>query len=208
MRHILLAIAAMVSVAAPASAAVINGYIYLNNPALASNATIAGRPAVPADLTFTANGTVAFDNRIAPGTSDSATTTINQFLATGGVGPIAGGNVVMNDSYFFFDGTIVLAPGINAFSLTHDDGFEFDIIGLPGIEYSVPGPTGPTPVNFNVSNPNAVATLYNFEFAYGECCGGPAVITIFGGSLRPVPAPAALGLLGLGALAIGLRRRG
>lgn len=209
MRVIAFAALAVTSIFTQANAGTVTASIYLNSAA-AGNATIANRPAGPADATFTFNGTANFDNRLipGPGAGISQLDTIDQFLATGGIAPVGGtvGGSILNNSYWFFSGSIGLHAGANTFTITHDDGFEFNIDGI-GIVASTPFATAPVPTTFTVTAPTT--GNYTYEFSYGETSSGPAVITVFGGTLQPVPESPSLAILGggLGLLGLGLRRR-
>ena len=200
-----LTIAAIAATAFVAQANATTGYVFLNQPGAAGNATLAQFAALggagAADITFNFNGTASFT-----GSGDSTVDTINSFIATGGVGPVAGGTAILNNSYFYFTGTVGLNAGNNVFTITHDDGFEFNIDGI-GTVVSEPGPTPPVATTFNVNAP--AAGTYTFQFSYGETAGGPAQITVLGGTLQVVPEAGSLAVLaaGMGILGLGLRRR-
>ena len=207
MRHTLFAAALAASVATAATAGTVTGYIFTDQSAASMDATLAQFTALGgaagANATFTFNGTANFT-----GSGNSNVDTIDQFLASGGVAAVGGttGSHTLTDSYFYFTGSVGLNAGNNTFTITHDDGFTFNIDGI-GLVVNQPGPTAPVATTFVVTAPTA--GNYNFQFAYGECCGGPAQITVLGGTLIPAPEPASVALLGMGVLgaAFGLRRR-
>ncbi len=203
MRMFVFAALAATALSVPAHA--ITGYVFLNQPGAAGNATLAQFGALggagAADITFNFNGTASFT-----GSGNSNADTINSFLASGGVGPVAGGGAILNNSYFYFTGTVGLNAGSNPFVITHDDGFEFNVDGI-GIVVSEPAPTSPVPTAFDIVAP--ATGNYTFQFSYGETAGGAAQITVLGGTLQPVPEAASLAILGggLGILGFALRRR-
>ena len=207
MRHTLFAAALAASVATAASAGTITGYVFTDANAAAANATLGQFAtlggAAGANATFNFNGTANFT-----GSGDSTVDTIDQFLASGGVAGIGGttGSHVLNNSYFYFTGTVGLNAGNNTFTITHDDGLQLNIDGI-GLVVDQPGPTAPVATTYTVNAPTA--GNYTFELSYGETAGGPAQITVFGGSLIPAPEPASVAILGMGVLgaAFGLRRR-
>lgn len=203
------AIAALALTAASvASAAPITAYVFLNEPGAAGNATLGQFAALggagAADLTFTFEGTANFT-----GSGNSTVDTINSFIASGGVAPIAGGDAILNNSYFYFTGTVGLDAGANPFTITHDDGLQLNIDGI-GLVVDQPGPTAPVATAYVVNAPTA--GNYGFQLSYGEVAGGPAQITVFGGTLIvDAPEPGAIALFGLGTLGVAFasrRRRG
>lgn len=209
MRTLILAAAAAAALTASANAGSITGYIFTDQPGAAANATLAQFAALGgaggANATFTVGGTTNFSDAAPFGTGDSTTTTIDQFLMSGGtsVGGATGAHI-LNETYFYFTGTVGLHAGANTFTITHDDGLQFNIDGI-GLAVDAPGPTAPVPATFTVNAPSA--GNYTFELSYGETAGGPAQITVFGGTL--VPEPGSMAILGLGfaAAAFGVRRR-
>ena len=200
---------ALTGATAAAHAGTITGYVFTDQAGAATDATIGQFTTLggagAANATFSFNGTANFTD--APG-NNSATSTIDQFLASGGVAPLGGttGGHILDNTYFYFTGSVGLKAGANIFTVTHDDGLQLNIDGI-GLVVDTAGPTAPTPTTYTVNAP--AAGIYNFELSYGECCGGPAQITVFGGTLITTPEPGALAILGLGlaGLAIGARRR-
>lgn len=193
---------ALSGAATAAHAGTITGYVYLNQgPIVSTSASIANRPGTPADATFTFDGTANFT-----GSGNSNVDTINSFLASGGVAPIAGavGTSILNNTYFYFTGSVGLHAGANIFTVTHDDGLQLNIDGI-GLVVDQPGPTAPSATTYTVNAPTA--GNYNFELSYGECCGGPAQITVFGGTLVTTPEPGAVALFGFGVAGIALSAR-
>ena len=120
-----------------------------------------------------------------------------------GYGPNAG----LDNTYFYFTGTLFLNAGANTFVVGHDDGLQLNIDGI-GLVVDQPGPTALAETPFTVTAPSA--GNYTFELSYGECCGPPASL-VWQINQRVVGAPDAassLTLLGmsLGGLAAFARR--
>ncbi len=198
-------VAVAISAASVANAGTITGYLFTDANAAAANATLAQFTALggasSANAKFSFSGTTNFTN--APG-NNSNVTTIDQFLGSGsgsgggGVAAIGGttGSHILNNTYFYFTGLVGLKSGANLFTITHDDGFELNIDGVsPHPIISTPGPTAPFPTTYTVNAPSA--GNYNFELAYGETAGGPAQLTVFGGTLQ-VSEAGSLAVLGGG----------
>lgn len=126
------------------------------------------------------------------------------FVANGG----AGAN--LNNTLFYFTGTIGLTAGANNFVVGHDDGLQLNIDGI-GQVVNVPGPTSFADTPFTVDAP--ATGNYTFELAYGECCGAPADLLFSINNVvigTPVPEPLSLSLLATGLLGLGgmrLRRK-
>jgi len=115
----------------------------------------------------------------------------------GGFPKIYGPNGTMDNTYFYFTGTIFLSAGNNSFVVGHDDGLQLNITGI-GLVVNSPGPTSFTNTPFNVNVPTAGS--YNFQLSYGETAGPPAALvwTINGAPPVGVPEPSSLTLAGLG----------
>ncbi len=125
MRMFMIAAITATALSTQAHAGVVTGYVFTDQLAASSNATLAQFSALggagAANATFTFNGTANFDNRkLAPG--DSAANTIDQFLGTGGVAAIGGatGAHILNNTYFYFTGSVGLHAGGNSFTITHE----------------------------------------------------------------------------------------
>jgi len=113
-------------------------------------------------------------------------------------GSVTGGTVLSNGSttgmLFEFTGTAHFTNG-QMFTVTHDDGLEFQVNGTDVI--NDPGPTPPTTTTSTYTGPTG---NFSFEAVYGECCGAPAV---FETTLVPaVPEPSAIVLLGTAMLGV------
>ena len=203
MRKLLLGLAASTALlAAGAANANINVSLWIDQEAVAHDATIAnvtglGAPSATTSLPFL---------NFSTGNSDG--TSIDAFLGSS-IGGAVGAHALDN-TVFLFTGSSFLNAGDNSFVVPHDDGLELNFDGI-GIVLSQPGPTGEVDTPFNVIAP--ADGMYNFEMAYGECCGGPAVIRfdingapVTGGG-APEPATWGLMLMGFGGLGAMLRRR-
>jgi len=173
--------------------------IWTDQSAVASDATLANIATLGAPDATTTVGPINFT------TNDSTTTTVNQWLGQSLPDPT--GSHVLNNTVFLFTGTTFLAAGANNFSVLHDDGVELNIDGI-GIVLSDPGPTAATESPFTVTA--STAGFYNFELAYGECCGGPATVLFdVNGGPAGVPEPAtwAMMLVGFGGLGAAMRSK-
>ena len=189
-----------VMAAASVANAAINVSMWVDQVAAASNATLAQAATLGAPSATTSVGALNFAS------GDSTVTTIDQFLGAS-LGGAVGGHA-LNNTYFLFTGSTFLHAGTNSFVVPHDDGLQLNIDGI-GLVVDQPGPTGEVDFPFDVIAP--ADGLYNFELAYGECCGGPAVIRFnVNGAPAGAPEPAmwAMMLAGFGLVGATLRSRG
>lgn len=110
----------------------------------------------------------------------------------------------MNNTFFYFTGSLYLNAGANTFVVAHDDGLQLNIDGL-GLVVNSPGGQAENFTPFTVTA--STAGNYNFELAYGECEGPPAdlVWSINQQTVGSnVPDSATTGsLLGIGLIALG-----
>jgi len=205
----LLATVAAFTIATSANAAV-NVYVWTGLPdgGAPSNATLAqsgypgaigSGPLGAPNVTGTVSGINFTDG---PG-FDSNATTVGQFLNNPGLS-----SATLNDAYFLFTGTILLASGVNTFNITHDDGVALALDGGAVVSSLSAGPTPPTTTPFTITAPSA--GTYNFALSYGECCGGPAVLNwsyLNGTPVGSVPEPATWAMMLLGFAGIGMAVR-
>jgi hypothetical protein len=188
-----LAICTMVGSAA--SHADFVGSVWVNVPDAAGNATIAQAGTLGApDATFRTAG-------IAFATGDSTSTTVGDFLASGGaICTGAGCASILNDAYFLITPAVdflATAPGGVA-AITHDDGVQL-AGSIDGLIIDSPDPTAPTTDTGPFTGPQFI------QLSYGECCGGPAVLIANLGQV--MPEPASLAVLGAALVGFGVMRR-
>jgi hypothetical protein len=84
-----------------------------------------------------------------------------------------GPNASLNNTYFYFTGSIFLNAGANSFVVGHDDGVQLNIDGI-GLVVDRPGTTPLEETPFTVTAPSA--GTYHFELSYGEAFGPPAAL--------------------------------
>ena len=203
MRRLLLGAAASAALfAAGAANAAINVSLWLDQSAVAHDATFANVAALgAADATLTLP-LLDFS------TGNSDATSIDTFLGSSIGGTV--GSHALDNTVFLFTGHLFLNAGNNSFVVPHDDGLQLNIDGI-GLVVDQPGPTGEVDTPFNVDG-GATGGVHNFQMVYGECCDGPAVIR-FRVNDAPVtsgvPEPATWGLMltGFGAAGAMMRRR-
>jgi hypothetical protein len=209
--------------ATPASADIVGGSV-CENSTNAQNATVANALACSPTLTFQTNdgagNTLNFTDFAGGNGTLGVFLESNGMVTTGatlaahvndplsnGVGPGAGS---LGD-LFLFTGTVSVTHG-QTFTVNHDDGLQLKIFdGTPGglLVIDAAGPTSPTTTI--VTYTGATGT-FNFQMAYGECCGDPAELNI-ALPLQTVPGPiVGAGFPGLmaacgGLLALARRRR-
>jgi hypothetical protein len=157
------------SMGASSANAVVTVQIWADVQAAAENATIAQAALLGAADEVATVGAIDFREP-----SNSAVSTIADFLNNPADLDPTVGNLVLNNTYFLFTGTLFLNAGVNSFVVPHDDGLQLTIGGIPGFIVDAPGPTGEVNTPFDVVAP--AAGTYNFTLSYGECCGGPAVL--------------------------------
>ena len=189
--------------------AAVHGSVWINQPTVGANATIAAAAGLgAADAQFDV-GAINFN-------SDTSGYTIGAFLgnptfSSVSAGWIAAGGAgqTLNNTYFLFTGSLFLNAGANSFVVPHDDGLQLDIAGIAGFEVDAPGPTAPVNTPFTVIAPSAGS--YNFTMSYGEVLGPPAVLAFIVNNVPvgsvPEPESYAMLLAGLGLLGIAARRR-
>ncbi len=119
----------------------------------------------------------------------------------------------MDNTYFYFTGSLFLQTGDNSFVVGHDDGLQLNIDGI-GLVVDATGPTALDETPFDVIAP--AAGTYNFELSYGECCGPPASLVWNinsksvggGGGVPDIALTGSLLGLALGGLALFKRKMG
>ncbi len=178
-----IAFAAMAAMSVCAGNAQIVGKLWQNQPTAAGNAVLGygqsgnslylGTP----DATFTSSG---FNYNPA---DSGAVYTLSSFLnnptfdnqSSNFSTPVAGygPNASLNNTYFYFTGSIVLYAGANSFLVGHDDGVQLNIDGI-GLVVDRPGTTPLQETPFTVTAPSA--GTYHFELSYGEAFGPPAAL--------------------------------
>lgn len=84
-----------------------------------------------------------------------------------------GPNASLNNTYFYFTGSIVLNAGANSFLVGDDDGVQLNIDGI-GLVVDRPGKNPLQETYFTVTAPSA--GTYQFELSYGEAFGPPAAL--------------------------------
>lgn len=84
-----------------------------------------------------------------------------------------GPNASLNNTYFYFTGSIFLNAGTNYFLVGDDDGVQLNIDGI-GLVVDRPGKTPLQETFFTVTAPSA--GTYHFELSYGEAFGPPAAL--------------------------------
>jgi hypothetical protein len=186
----------------------ITGEVWINQPGPSGNAQLGfGNPSSGSflgtpDATFNSgafnyNSNVT-DYKIGPFLNNPTfTNTSAAFNAAGGA------NADLNNTYFYFTGSITLNAGNNTFVVGHDDGLQLNIDGI-GLVVNTPGPTSFTNTPFTVTAPTAGD--YNIELSYGETFGPPAQLLwqVNGVTITSSPAPepgtltlASMGVVGL-----------
>ena len=175
--------------------------VWTGQPGAGGNATIANAPATAPDATTTVGG-INFNSNVTG-------YTVGQFLNSP-AGLSAGVAAAdLNNTYMLFTGQIALDAGANVFTITHDDGLQLAIAGIPGFVVDQPGPTPPTATMFTAMAP--AAGIYNFTLSYGEVQGPPAELIwdFKGAPVGGVPEPATWGmmLLGFGGIGMAMRTR-
>jgi hypothetical protein len=204
MRKLLLGLAASTALLAAGSAgAAINVSYWINQSAVAQNATIANVTGLGA---ASGTGTVSALNF---STGNSVATSIDSWLGTS---TGANGSHALDNTVFLFTGNTFLHAGANNFTIAHDDGAQLHVDGIAGFPLNVPGPTSPVTTAFTITAPSD--GNYSFQLSYGECCEGPAVLQVGTGPGAtpfgaPTPEPATWGLMlvGFGGLGAMMRRR-
>ena len=197
----------------------LTGYIYQNTPAGANNATVAeattlgGTSAADASFATTSinydSSTTGYTPKSFLGNPTFNNQSFNFFFGTLLGSSTYGANASLNQTYFLFDGKISLTAGkIYTFSDTHDDGAEL-IVGGKTIFSS---PSATTTRTDSGTFTATTSGLFQFDLAFGETGGPPAVLklTTTSAPAAAVPEPSTITMAGIGLVAFGgykLRRR-
>jgi hypothetical protein len=178
-----IAFAAMAAMSVCVSNAQIVGMLWQNQQTAAENALLgygqSGNSLYlgPPDATFACSG---FNYNP---TDSTAVYTLSSFLnnptfnnqssnfstPAAGYGPGAS----LNNTYFYFTGSIFLNAGTNYFLVGDDDGVQLNIDGI-GLVVDRPGKTPLQETFIPVTAPSA--GTYQFELSYGEAFGPPAAL--------------------------------
>jgi hypothetical protein len=162
-KQLFLASVLLVAAPAVAYANTVEGSIWENDVAGASDATPANVPLTTPDVTFTTTAPINF--------ASGGLYTIGEFLASGSGSTILTGasqlGNTLDNTIFNFTGSVSVTNG-ESFTAGHDDGLTLIINGVTVID--APGPTAFDSTSFTWTGASGT---YAFQLVYGECCGAP-----------------------------------
>jgi PEP-CTERM motif len=154
------------------------------------NPTNTGNPGLDYTIGSFLNSLGSASSIVVTAAGTTAGVSLTDSLNKGGGGVL----IDLTGSAFFTNG--------DSFTVTHDDGVTFLVNGLTVL--SAPGPTAPTTDTFTYTGSTGTQS---FDFAYGECCGAPAVLETTLVPSTSVPEPGTLAILGTVLIGFGAMRR-
>jgi hypothetical protein len=173
------AVALSAGLTASAHASAVKGYLWVDQPTAAEDATIANIPATPADVTFSAPSDPLYFfsgyGTTNPVGGPSGAYTVGGFLGIGNATILSGSSYLGDDldnTFIEFTGTVTVTNG-ETFTAGHDDGLQL-LIGTD-LVIDAPGGTSYATTTETYTGPSGNLP---FTLTYGEAYGAPAALYV------------------------------